>query len=107
MEAETGKTSYSMAPQGRHTELYRLFQSLSSKLIPAVGMRIVADFEREEAEIVRFVEQVSLHVVSCPSPLARADGPSLEYRCNVKTAKTTLLVNFVGTIFLRGRKSSN
>jgi hypothetical protein len=62
---------------------YRVIQTLPKSIfqvIPAVGMRIVADFEREEAEIVRFVEQVSFHVVPCLSPLAGADGPSLKYR---------------------------
>jgi hypothetical protein len=62
---------------------YRVIQTIPKsvfQVIPAVGMRIVADFEREEAEIVRFVEQVGFHVVSCHSPLAGADGPSLRYR---------------------------
>jgi hypothetical protein len=29
------------------------------QVVPAVGMRIIADFDREEAEIIRFVEEVS------------------------------------------------
>jgi hypothetical protein len=61
---------------------YRAIQTIPKsvfQVIPAVGMRIVADFEREEAEIVRFVEQVSLHVVSWSLPPARSDGPSLKY----------------------------
>lgn len=51
----------------------------SFQIIPAVGMRIVADFEREEAEIIHFVEQVSLHDMSCPSSLATTDSQSLKY----------------------------
>ena len=54
------------------------------QVVPAGGMRIVADYEREESEIVRFVEQVSLHDVSCLSLLAGADGRSLKYRWTSK-----------------------
>ena len=47
------------------------------QMVPAVGMRIVADFEREEAEIIRFVEQVSTHNVQSSSLFASADICSL------------------------------
>jgi hypothetical protein len=56
-----------------HTIPKSIFQ-----VVPAVGMRIVADFEREETEIVRFVEQVSLQDVTFPCPLASADDHSLK-----------------------------
>jgi hypothetical protein len=49
------------------------------QVVPAAGMRIVADYEREEAEILRFMEQVSLYDVSHASPLASTDGHSLVY----------------------------
>lgn len=45
------------------------------QVVPAVGMRIIADYDREEAEIVRFVQEF-------PTPL------------DVKRAATTLMINF-------------
>jgi hypothetical protein len=51
---------------GTQYQVIRTIPKSVFQVIPAVGMRIVADFEREEAEIVRFVEQVGLHIVSWP-----------------------------------------
>jgi hypothetical protein len=49
------------------------------QVVPAAGMRIVADYEREEAEILRFMKQVSLHDVSHASPVVSTDGHSVVY----------------------------
>jgi hypothetical protein len=52
---------------------YKVVQTVPKstfQIVPAVGMRIVADFEREEAKIVRFVQQVSRHDVQPPSLFA-------------------------------------
>ena len=43
------------------------------QIIPAVGLRIIADYEREEADIVRFVEQVSETLVSLTTDCDRAN----------------------------------
>ncbi len=55
--------------------------------VPAVGIRIVADFEREEAEIIRFVEQVSLNNMPVASSVAGADVHSLKYLSMSKLRK--------------------
>jgi len=46
------------APIQRPGQRGRTIPESAFQVIPSVGMRIVSDFEREEAEIVRFVEQV-------------------------------------------------
>ena len=49
------------------------------QIIPAVGMRIVTDFEKEEFEIVRFVELVRLRDILSTSKRVIADSLSLKY----------------------------
>ena len=49
------------------------------QVIPAAGMRIVTDFEREESEIVRWVEQVSPHDMSMTSQIANTNTTRLKY----------------------------
>ena len=48
------------------------------QIIPAVGMRIIGDYEREENEIIRFVEEVGLMDGTSPSYVHTADCSSLK-----------------------------
>ena len=46
------------APGSGHVS-HRTIPKSIFQVVPAVGMQIIADYDREEAEIVRFVEEVS------------------------------------------------
>ena len=58
-----------MAPGGPEDPTHRAETTPKSSLqmLSAVGLRIVRDLEREEREIVRYVDQVCANAYNCPS----------------------------------------